>query len=128
MELAELCEKLTRADHLDATKKAIVILWSINRENPGRPMTAYALAQTLSKHRLGNPNREVLTRGLTASPFTLRSGHGFVLKAGADETVSGWLTGLLGIAPFRTSTRQLDIFRSRSGTRRAATLRRSAFS
>jgi len=98
MELAELCEKLTRADDLDATKKAIVILWSVNREHPGRPMTVYALAQTLSKHRLGNPNREVLTRGLTASPLTLRSGHGFVLKAGADETVSGWLTGLLGTA------------------------------
>ena len=98
MELAELCEKLTHADNLDATKKAIVILWWVNRENPGKPMTVYALAQTLSKHRLGNPNRVVLAKGLAASPLTLKNGHGFVLKAGAHETVTAWLTDLLGNA------------------------------
>lgn len=30
MTLAELCERLSHANHLDATKKAIVILWWID--------------------------------------------------------------------------------------------------
>jgi len=98
MDLAEVCEKLTRADQLDATKKAITVLWCVDKGSPGKPMTVYALARTLSTHRLGNPNREVLAKGLAASPLTLKKGAGFVLKAGAGETVSSWLTELLGTA------------------------------
>ena len=95
MDLAELCEKLISANNLDATRKAIAILWWAARENPSRPMTAYALAQAMSQHRLGNPNREVLARGLTKSPLTLKNNNGFVLKAGAGETVSSWLKDIL---------------------------------
>jgi hypothetical protein len=93
MNLEELVGKLASAPDLDATKKAIVILWNAAAEAPGRPMTAYALAQILAMHRLGNPNREVLKRGLASSPLTLRSGRGFVLKSGADATVRSWLRG-----------------------------------
>jgi hypothetical protein len=95
MELAELCEKLTRAIHLDATKKAIVILWWANNRSPNTPLTAYYLAQTISRHRIGNPNRTVLSKGLAASPLTLKSRSGFVLKAGAGETVSSWIADIM---------------------------------
>jgi hypothetical protein len=96
MEIAELCEKLTRANHLDATKKAIVILWWMSTANKNQPMTVYALSQVLSKHRVGNPNRKILAKGLAASPLTLKNRDGFVIRAGAAETVSSWLTDLLG--------------------------------
>ncbi len=61
-------------------------------------MTTHALAQVFTKHRLGNPNRTILARGLASSPLTLKNSDGFVLKAGAAETVSSWLTELLGTA------------------------------
>jgi hypothetical protein len=96
VDISELCEKLTHTDHLDATKKAIAILWWNNKETPDLPMSVYALAQVLSRHRLGNPNRAVLARGLAASGLTLKSGKGLVLKAGAEKVVTSWLTDLLG--------------------------------
>jgi hypothetical protein len=98
MDLPELCEKLTRANHLDATKKAIAILWLKSQEKDGGAMPIRAITKIFSEHRLGNPNRGVLSKGLSSSPLTLKTDSGFVLKAGAGETVSAWLAHVLGNA------------------------------
>jgi hypothetical protein len=99
MSEAEVCERLTKASALDSTKKAIAILWHIDSLTPGKPMSAYALAKIMSEHRLGNPNRSVLTKGLDASPLTMKKGSGFVLRNGAAREVEDWLSDVMDIAP-----------------------------
>src|SRR4029077_3608028 len=98
MDLPELCEKLTRASHLDATKKAIVILWLKSQEKDRSAMPIRDITKIFCEHRLGNPNRGVLSKGLSSSPLTLKTASGFVLRAGAGETVSAWLAHVMGNA------------------------------
>jgi hypothetical protein len=99
MDISELCDLLSRARNLDSVQKAITLLWWHSKATSNEAaMTPYALARSLSGNRLGNPNREVLRRGLAASPLTIKRGGGFVLKAGAEEVISSWLADCLGVA------------------------------
>lgn len=106
MTLEEFCKSIGAQIELNNAKKAVSILWYLDRENAGTQKNARELAAIIKEYNIGNPNPSQLDKFIRTTRCVYTKGGLFQIREDKKDEISSWVEDALVGIPEEISGQQ----------------------